>query len=302
MSTKRNFQGIIPPVSIIFDTNGELDKKGMADVIDFLIDAGVDGLFFLGSGGEFSQMSRELRMEVAAFTTEYVNKRVPVLIGTGSPSTHEAITLSKHAEEIGADGIVVINPYYWPLTEENLLVHYGEIAEAVNLPILLYNYPDLTGQNMSPEFVLKLIEKHPNIVGIKDTIDSVGHIHDMILTVKGKYPEFTVLAGFDNHLLNTLSLGGDGAICASINFAPELAIGVYNAFYENDMETAVNLYKRLAILPTMYKLDSPFISVVKEAMKLKGLDISTHVLPPTRMLDSEKQEKLQEILKKAELL
>lgn len=301
MSTKAKFHGIIPPVSTIFDTNGELDKKGMEMVIDFLIDSNVDGLFFLGSGGEFPQMSKELRMEVAAFTTDYVSGRVPILIGTGSVSTSEAVILSKHAEEIGADGIVVINPYYWPLTEDNLLTHYSEIATAVKLPILLYNFPDLTGQGLSPDIVLKLAEKHDNIVGIKETIDSVNHIHEMISTVKGKYPEFTVFAGFDNHLLNTLNLGGDGAICASINFAPELSVGIYNAFKTNDMETAVNLHRRLAILPEMYKLDSPFISVIKEAMKLKGLDISTHVLPPTRMLNSEKQKELKEILKRADL-
>jgi len=302
MSIETNFHGIIPPVSIIFDQDGELDKKGMATVIDFLIDAGVDGLFFLGSGGEFSQMSKEQRMEVSTFTTKYVNGRVPVLIGTGSVSTRESIILSKHAEKIGADGIVVINPFYWPLTEENLLTHYGEIAEAVNLPILLYNFPELTGQDLSPEFVLKLVEKHENIVGIKETIDSIGHVQDMISTVKGKHPRFSVFAGFDNHLINTLILGGDGAICASINFAPELAINVYNAFKQNDIESAVKFSRKLAIIPTMYKIDSPFISVIKEAMKLKGLDISTAVLQPTRMLNSDKKERLKEILKKIDLL
>jgi len=302
MVSTAKFHGIISPVSIIVDANGELDTKGMAVVIDFLIEAKVDGLFFLGSGGEFSQMSTEQRIEIATYTTEYVAGRVPVLIGTGSPSTKEAILLSKHAEKIGADGVVVINPYYWSLTEENLLAHYDDIAESVQLPILLYNFPNLTGQDLSADIVLKLVEKHDNIAGIKETIDSVAHIHEMISTVKGKYPEFIVLAGFDNHLLNTLNLGGDGAICASINFAPEIAIGVYQAFKEKDMEKAVRLQKQLAILPEMYEIESPFISVIKEAMKIKGLAISTHVLPPSRSLEETKLDKLKEILKKAELL
>src|SRR5690625_4384809 len=106
MVSTAKFHGIISPVSIIVDANGELDTKGMAVVIDFLIEAKVDGLFFLGSGGEFSQMSTEQRIEIATYTTEYVAGRVPVLIGTGSPSTKEAILLSKHAEKIGADGVV----------------------------------------------------------------------------------------------------------------------------------------------------------------------------------------------------
>jgi 4-hydroxy-tetrahydrodipicolinate synthase len=300
MSVK--FQGIIPPVSIIFNEQGELDKKGMATVIDFLIDSGVDGLFFLGSGGEFTQMSVEERKGVASFATSYVNGRVPVLIGTGSTNTREVITLSRHAEQEGADGVVIINPYYWPLSEENLFAHYSEIAASVHLPILLYNYPGLSGQDLSPDFVLKLVEAHDNIVGIKETVESIAHIRDMILTVKGKFPEFAVFSGFDDHLFPTLSLGGDGAISASVNIAPELGIGVYKAFKENRFDQALALHKRMALMPTMYKLDSPFVSVVKEAMKLRGLAISTHVLAPARSLSPEKIEELKKILVQAELL
>ncbi|MBV7507829.1 dihydrodipicolinate synthase family protein [Bacillus sp. sid0103] len=301
MTTKK-IQGIIPPVSIIFNEQGELDKKGMATVIDFLIDSGVDGLFFLGTGGEFSQMSVEERKEVASFTTEYVNGRVPVLIGTGSTNTREVVLLSQHAESVGADAVVVINPYYWSLTEENLFAHYSEIANSVHLPILLYNFPTMSGQDLSPEFVLKLVDKHDNIVGIKETVENVSHIRDMILTVKGKHPDFVVFAGFDDHLFPTLSLGGDGAISASVNFAPELGIGVYKAFQEKRFDEAVELHKRIALMPTMYKLDSPFVSVVKEAMKLRGLDISTNVLAPARPLSADKIEKLKKILVQADLL
>lgn len=299
---KTNFHGIIPPVSTIFDTDGNLDEKGMATVIDFLIEANVDGLFFLGSGGEFSQMSVELRKEIAEFTTKYVARRVPVLIGTGSSSTKEVVSLSQHAEKVGADGVVVINPYYWTLTEENLFAHYAEIAESVELPILLYNFPTLTGQDLPPEFVLRLVEKYENIVGIKETIDSIGHIENMISTVKSRYPDFIVFAGFDNHLFNTLTLGGDGAICASVNFAPEIAVGLYKAFREDKLETAVQFHREIAGLPKMYSLDSPFIGVIKEAMKLRGLDISTCVLAPTRELSTEKKVQLKEILKAADLL
>ena len=301
MTTKK-FQGVIPPVSIIVDEQGRLDKKGMATVIDFLIEARVDGLFFLGTGGEFSQMSVEERKEVASFTTEYVNGRVPVLIGTGSTNTREVVLLSQHAESVGADAVVVINPYFWNLTEENLFAHYSEIANSVNLPILLYNFPTMTGQDLTPEFVLKLVDAHENIVGIKETVESVSHIRDMILTVKGKHPDFVVFSGFDDHFLQTLTLGGDGAISASVNFAPELALGVYKGFKENRIDEAVSFHQRMAVLPTMYKLDSPFVSVVKEAMKLRGMDISTNVLAPARSLSAEKIEELKKILVQADLL
>lgn len=136
--------------------------------------------------------------------------------------------------------------------------------------------------------MLQLVEKYENIVGIKETIDSIGHIENMITTVKSRYPDFVVFAGFDNHLFNTLTLGGDGAICASVNFAPEIAVGLYKAFREDKLETAVQFHRKIAGLPKMYSLDSPFIGVVKEAMKLRGLDISTCVLAPSRELSTEK--------------
>ena len=296
------FRGVIPPVCTIFDETGNLDRKGMGMLIDFLIDAGVNGLLFLGSSGEFSQMSVEERKEVAAFATDYVHKRVPVLIGTGSTNTRETIELSRHAEQAGADGILVVNPYYWPLSEEHLLQHYGEIAESVHIPVLLYNFPGLTGQDLTPDFVLQLADRYPNIAGIKETTDEAGHIREMIIKVKGKHPNFSVFSGYDDHLLNTLSLGGDGSIASSVNFAPELSLGIYQAFQNGDMETAIKLHRRLAYLPLLYKLDSPFVNVVKEAIALRGLNISTYVLPPARPLDPVKKEELKKILQKAVLL
>ncbi|WP_324829310.1 dihydrodipicolinate synthase family protein [Qipengyuania zhejiangensis] len=302
MSKIRTFNGIIPPVSTIFDEHHNLNKKDMGLLIDSLIHAGVDGLFFLGTGGEFSQMSAQQRIEVAEFAVSYVDKRVPVLIGTGSTSTSEAISLSQHAQLMGADGVVVINPYYWKLTEENLFHYFSDIAQSIDLPIILYNFPTLTGQDLTPDFVRSLVDKYDHIVGIKETIDSIGHIHEMIMKVKGKHPQFSVFCGFDNHLLNTLQLGGDGTISASGNFAPHLSVGIYQSFMKGDLEKAVSLHKKLAVLPQLYQIDSPFVNVVKEAMKISGLDISTHVLPPSRSLSKEKIQQVKEILESTKVI
>jgi 4-hydroxy-tetrahydrodipicolinate synthase len=293
------FKGVIPPVSTLFTNEGELDKVGMKKLIDFLIQAGVNGLFFLGSGGEFSQMTIKERKELAAFATDYVNKRVPVLIGTGAVHTREVIELTKHSKSIGADGVVIVNPYYWTLTEDNLYEHYRTVAEAVDIPILLYNFPNLTGQELTPDLILKLVDRHSNIIGIKDTVDTAGHIREIILKVKTKHPHFSVFAGFDDHLWNTISLGGDGVISASANFAPELTIGIYQAFINKDYGKAVELHRRIAYLPLMYKIDSPFVNVIKEAMKIRGLIESAYVLPPARQLDEKYLSTLKEILKKA---
>ncbi len=297
MQKRAVFQGIIPPVPTLFNKYGDLDKKGMGNLIDFLIDSEVNGLLFLGSGGEFSQMPAELRKEVASFVIQYVNGRVPVIIGTGSPSTKEAVSLSIHAREQGADGIIVINPYYWGLSEDHLYQHYGEIAAHVNIPIILYNYPAITGQDLSPAFVLKLVRAYPNIIGIKETVDSVTHIKEMILTVKSEKKNFSVLAGYEDHLFNTLALGGDGSIPGIANFAPELATGIYQAFSKGNYEKAIELHRKLAPLSLLLKLDSPFVSVIKEAISQRGIEISTEVLPPARPLSNEKIQQVKQFLK-----
>lgn len=301
MTTYQSFKGIIPPVSTIFDDHQQFDPKGTSILIDHLIASGVDGLFFLGTGGEFSQMSISQRKQVAEFAVRHVNGRVPVLIGTGGTSTQEVIDLSLHAKEVGADGVVIINPYYWPLSEDNLYQHYSKIIEAVDLSILLYNFPNLTGQDLTPSFVKKLASTYANVVGIKETVDEAGHIREMILKVKEVRPDFSVLAGFDDHLFNTLALGGDGAISASGNFAPELTIGIYQAFQENDLEKAIGLHRQLAPLPLMYKLDSPFVGVIKEAMVMRGIPVSTNVLPPSTALSGDKKAELRKILESAKL-
>jgi 4-hydroxy-tetrahydrodipicolinate synthase len=289
------FHGVIPPVATLFK-DGTIDEAGMKSLIDFLINSGVNGLFFLGSGGEFASMSTELRKQVAEFTVNYVNGRVPVLIGTGSPSTSETISLSQHAKEVGADGVVIINPYYYKLSENHLLHHYIEIANSVELPIILYNFPDMTGQDLSPDFVRKLVSECTNIIGIKETVSDMGHIREMIQTVKPAVSSFKVFCGYDDHFFNTLTLGGDGSIGLTANFAPELQVGLYHAFKNENYHEAMTFHQKIAKLVQIYKLDTPFFGVIKEAINFRGIHASIDVLSPVQSLSKDKQVELQNIL------
>jgi 4-hydroxy-tetrahydrodipicolinate synthase len=266
------FSGIIPPVSTIFTADGQFDKPGTAGLIDDMIAAGVDGLFFLGSGGEFSQLNADERKAIAAFAIAHVDRRVPVLIGTGGTNARETIELSQHAQQAGADGIVVINPYYWKVSEPNLIRYFQQVAESVTLPVLLYNFPALS---------------------IKDTIDSVDHLRSMIETVKSAHPHFSVLCGYDDHLFNTLLLGGDGAISASGNFAPQISVKLLQAFRDGNLAEAARYHQTL--------LDTPFVNVIKEAIVLCGRPISTHVLPPSSPLDEAKKRQLKTLLQQLRL-
>ncbi|WP_421532098.1 dihydrodipicolinate synthase family protein [Lelliottia amnigena] len=295
------FSGIIPPVSTIFTADGQFDKQGTAALVDDMIRAGVDGLFFLGSGGEFSQLNAEERKAIAQFAIDHVNRRVPVLIGTGGTNARETIELSQHAQQAGADGIVVINPYYWKVSEHNLIHYFQQVADSVTLPVILYNFPALTGQDLSPTLVKTLADSRHNIVGIKDTIDSVAHLRSMILTVKSAHPHFTVLCGYDDHLFNTLLLGGDGAISASGNFAPQVSVKLHQAFRDGDLAQAAHFHQTLLQIPQMYQLDTPFVNVIKEAIVLCGRPVSTHVLPPARPLDDARKMQLKSLLQQLKL-
>ncbi|PWC15209.1 dihydrodipicolinate synthase family protein [Brenneria roseae subsp. americana] len=298
----KKFSGIIPPVSSTFDSNGNIDKAAMKAVADFLINKGVDGLFYLGTGGEFSQMNAQQRMAFAEEAVAVAAGRVPVLIGVGSTSTDEAVKLARHAESCGAEGIVAINPWYWKVAPRNLDDYYQQIARSVSLPVILYNFPDLTGQDLTPEVVKRLVLQNENIVGIKDTIDSVGHLRAMINTVKAVRPTFSVFCGFDDHLLNTLLLGGDGAITASANFAPDLSVGIYRTWQEGDLATAAALNKKLLQLPSIYALETPFVSLIKYAMQCVGLPVNTRCLPPILDASAEAKEKVRELLVAQEIL
>ena len=296
------FHGVIPPVPTVLDENGGLDRPGMSRLIDHLLASDVNGLFFLGSAGEFSHMAHETRLEVAEFCVDYVAKRKPVLIGIAHSGTQETIRYGKHAEKIGADGVVVVNPFYALLTDENLYRHYRTIADALTAPIILYNFPGLTGQDIKPAIIKRLVEECPNIIGLKDTVDTLNHIRETIHLIKPIRPDFVVFAGFDEYLFGTLILGGDGCIPASANFAPQLTCGIYKAYNDGDFAQVVALQKRLSFIPQMYSLDAPFFNVVKEAIRLSGIDIPTNVLQPANPLSDEKKQIVRDILKKSGLI
>ncbi|MDR2113470.1 MAG: dihydrodipicolinate synthase family protein [Candidatus Accumulibacter sp.] len=295
-------QGVIPPVPTIFDAREQFDPQGMRRLIDRLLASEVNGFLFLGSAGEFATLPHERRKAVAEFCVERVAGKKPAIVGAASCATQEAIDLARHAGSIGADAVIVVNPYYAKLSEERLYRHYRRIAEDSPLPVLLYNFPLLTGQDLSIELVGRLAADCPNIVGIKDTVDCMSHIRRLVLEVKGARPDFMVFTGFDEYMLDTLMIGGDGVIPATSNFAPEITCGIYRAFLEQDFGSARKLLTRLAILQRIYSIDVPFTGAIKEAIRLCGLDIPATALSPASGPDEATRRKLAEILAQAGVL
>lgn len=295
-------RGVIPPVPTIVDQNGNLDRDGMGKVIDKLVRSNVNGLLFLGSGGEFCHMTNPMRKEVAEFVIAYTNRRLPVLVCVGAPGTAEVIDLGRHAQASGVDGVLVINPYYALLSQDHLYHHYTKISESLDLPIFLYNFPALTGQDINIPLISALAKDCRNIVGIKDTVDSISHTRQIITDVKSARPDFMVFSGFDEYLLDNLILGGDGAIPATSNIAPEICCGIYKAFEARNFPDVITFQQRLAQLVQIYGLEPAHFGVIKEAMRMTGLDISTMPLSPITPLSTDKKKTLAGILTRSGLL
>lgn len=281
------FKGIIPPVASIFEPDESLNKKGMGNMIDALIQGGVNGLFFLGSAGEVAHMTDKLRQETMEHSIAHTNKRLPTLVGAIACGTQETIAYAKAAERAGADGVVLLNPYYANLTEEALYTHFATVAESISIPSVLYNLPGTTGQNLSIDLVKKLALNVPSIVGLKDTVDTISHIRAAITAVKPERPDFAIFCGFDEYLAVTLLIGGDGCVPASANFAPHLTCGIYQAYQKKDWKTIEMLQRVLSNVPPLYSMGPPFYAAMKEAIKISGVDITTDVLKPALPADSQ---------------
>src|SRR5215210_3157806 len=216
------FKGLMPAMVTPFDEQGEVDLRTTEAVVERLIDAGVDGIVALGSNGEFSHLTTDERKRFAGEVAKIAAGRVPLLIGVGASGTREAVELARHAESMGADGVLVVPPFYWEVGEEALFKHFATVAESVGIPVLLYNFPMLTGIDLSPGLIARVAGEYPNVAGLKDTVTEYSHIVNVVREVKPVRPDFVVLAGFEDQILPGLLAGSDGAISGLANIAPRL--------------------------------------------------------------------------------
>jgi len=294
------FKGILTPVITIFDEQGTLDFEGNKIVINRLINNGVNGLLFLGSIGEFFALTMQEKKEFIHFVVKTVDKRVPVLIGTGGTVQGEVIELTQFAEGEGADGVVIISPYYFNLNSEAIYQYYAKIARNTSLPIMLYNFPDRTATDLTPDLVLRLAKEFSNIVAIKDTVDNISHTRKLIQAVKAARPDFTVLSGYDEYLIPNLMAGGDGIIGGLTNVVPELFAGLLQAYRANDFEKVIAGQAKVSTLMKIYDVTNPFIAGIKGAVALKNVAISTAVRQPSVAITQQQMNAISDILAQAE--
>jgi 4-hydroxy-tetrahydrodipicolinate synthase len=270
--------------------NGQIDETALRELIEFQIANGTDGIVPCGTTGESATLSHAEHDRVIEITIEAVKKRVPVIAGTGSNSTAEALRLTKHAYEAGADGALIVCPYYNRPTQEGLYQHFKMIAENVPIPIIPYNIPSRTGVNLLPQMVAKLA-KYKNIVGIKEASGSIKQMSDIIELCKS---DFSVLSGDDFFTLPLMAVGGTGVISVLSNVAPADMAGLVDAFEAKDWVKAKALHHKMSPL-----IDALFIEVnpipVKAALFLMGKIEYEFRLPLCKMSETN-YEKLKQVM------
>jgi 4-hydroxy-tetrahydrodipicolinate synthase len=296
------FKGVLTPVITILDNQGKVDFEGNKIIINRLIDNGMNGLLFFGSIGEFFALSIEQKKKFIQFVVKTVAKRVPVLIGTGGTVQEEVIELTQFAQREGADGVVIISPYYFKLDSETIYQYYANIARNTSLPIMLYNFPDRTASDLTPDLVLRLAKEFRNIVAIKDTVDNISHTRKLIQILKAERPDFTILSGFDEYLIPNLMAGGDGVLCGLTNVVPELFATLFKAYQAKNFERVVTLNAKISILMNLYDITNPFIAGLKGAVALRGVSISTSVKEPAAAITPQQMNAIRDILAKADKL
>jgi len=290
------FKGSIVAIVTPF-LNGKIDEKKLRELIEFQIKNGSSGIVPCGTTGESATLSFQEHDHVIEITIDQVKKRVPVIAGTGSNSTEEAIMLTKHAEKSGADASLQVSPYYNRPTQKGLYEHFKAVADAVGIPIILYNIAGRTGVNIEPETIARLANDCKNILGVKEASANL----DQMSRIKAICPpNFALMSGDDSLTLPILSIGGTGVISVVANIVPRDVADMVAAFIKGDIKKARELhYKLLPITKALFIETNPI--PVKTAMGLMGMCAPDLRLPMCTMVP-ENLDKLKKALKDYGLL
>ncbi|MGM9538532.1 MAG: dihydrodipicolinate synthase family protein [Candidatus Onthomonas sp.] len=290
----------ITPAVTVFYPDGSINLDETGKVYEHLIQGQVDGILLLGSIGEFFAPTLDQKKELIRFALRRINHRVPVLVGTTSMVFDEIIQLSRFAGEEGADGVIILPPYYFPLSEASIEEYYGRIAELLpEQSIYLYNFPDRTGYDVTPQVTLHLVEKYANIKGYKDTQAGMDHTRELIKRIKPVRPDFEIYSGFDDNFAHNVLSGGDGCIAGLSNLVPELTHGWAEALRRTDLSAAQAAQRKIDLLMEIYQVGRPFVPYIKAAMEERGIISNASSSFPFPQVTDGDREKIRGILAKA---
>ena len=272
---------IVTPMNL--DGSVNFDKLG--ELIEQQIAGKTDAIIICGTTGESSTLTHEEHLECIKYAVEKTAKRIPVIAGTGSNCTDTAIYLSTEAEKYGADGVLLVTPYYNKATQNGLAEHFIRIASAIQIPVILYNVPGRTGCNILPETVVRIAKEVENVVAVKEASGNISQVAKLAALIREEQLEFDIYSGNDDQIVPVLALGGKGVISVLSNVAPENTHNIVQTYLDGDVQTSLNLQ-----LQALSLIDALFCEVnpipVKAALNLMGMNVGGLRRPLTTMEDS----------------
>ena len=295
---RSHLHGVIPPLVTPMHPDGSLNLAAMPALVEAMLDAGVHAIFTPGSQGEAYALSADERAQVIDAALEAVNGRVPVIAGTGAITTRDAIAHSKRAERAGADALSILTPYFVTPSQDEIYAYYADIAAAVSLPILGYSNPQRAVVKIAPATLGRLAADIPHFVGVKD---SSGDVAETAAIIRACPPDFKVFVGRDTLIYPSLCIGAAGTVALSVNVAPRVAVGIYEAFRAGDHARARALQAQLSVLRDGLPRFGSYPVWVKEAMDLLGLPAGP-ARKPILPLDENQRAGLRALLVSAGLL
>ena len=286
-------------VAIVTPMNqdGSVNYDSFKNIVEEQIAGGTDAILVCGTTGEASTLTHEEHLECIKFVVEVVNKRVPVIAGTGSNCTNTAIYLSQTAQKYGVDGVLIVTPYYNKATQNGLVKHFSMIANSINVPVILYNVPSRTGCNILPETVVKIRENAKNVVAIKEASGNISQVAKLARLTNG---EIDIYSGNDDQIVPVLSLGGKGVISVLSNVAPKQTHDIVAEYLAGNVKKSMELQlKALDLCDALFCEVNPI--PVKAAMNLMNKNVGSLRMPLTEMEDANK-EKLSKAMKEYGIL
>lgn len=282
----KKFSGVFPPMITIFTSDFEVDEAATREHIDFLIDKGASGMIPCGSTGEFPTLSPTERRKVIEFTIDQVNGRVPVVAGTSSTATDETIEMSRFAQDAGSDGVLIVPPYYYKLTEDEIYQHYKAVSDAIDIPIMLYNNPWVCGTYVYPPLVARMA-KEGILQYVKETHGDLSYVHESIQK-GGK--DLTLFFGRDENSFEALMIGAKGWVSGGANLVIEKEVEIFRLVKEGKIDEAREKY--FNILPFFYLTERKgrWIARVKAGLRMIGREAGDPKSPLLPLNEEEKTE------------
>ena len=291
------FKGAAVALVTPMKENNEVNYEKLEELVNYHIENGTDSIVICGTTGEASTLTHEEHLETIKTCVDFAKKKIPVIAGTGSNCTKTAIYLSKEAQRNGADGLLVVTPYYNKATQKGLESHFGQIAKAVDIPILLYNVPSRTGCNILPETAVKMAKEYENIVGVKEATGNISQVAKLMDLAEGR---LDLYSGNDEQIVPVLSLGGVGVISVLSNVAPKETHDIVEKYLNGDVKGSLELQlKYLKLIDALFAEVNPI--PVKKALNLMGMNVGSLRSPLTEM-EEQHVRILEEEMKKVGLL